>query len=133
MSSNYDTYSQIILGTATKENTLLILPALKINQAIFSEEEFSEYSLNIVFSSDSTKKREEKYVESDILFVTPHLLKNDFLRQLVVPSDFSLLLIDEAHLAKGKHALSLMLEIFHQNNIFIRIVGFTSYFFGLKE
>ncbi|NPD89954.1 MAG: hypothetical protein HGN29_14675 [Asgard group archaeon] len=166
MSSNYDTYSQIILGTATKENTLLILPewfdtsilktlltkyflktekhqkiaiisiekeALKTNLTVFSEDEFSDYSLNIVFSSDSIKKRKEKYVESDILFITPHLLKNDFLRQLVVPSDFSLLLIDEAHLTKGKHALALMLEIFHQNNIFIRIVGFTSYFFGLKE
>ncbi len=166
MSSNYDTYSQIILGTATKENTLLILPErfdtstlktlltkyflksetnkkiavisiekenLKTNLAIFSEDEFSDYTLNIVFSSDSIKKREEKYLESDIVFITPHLLKNDFLRQLVVPSNFSLLLIDEAHLAKGKHAIALMLEIFHQNNIFIRIVGFTSYFFGLKE
>ena len=163
---NYDTYSQIILGMATKENTLLFLPEkfdssdlktlltkyfLKSDSgkkiAIIStekesvisihtgflEEELEEYNINTLLSTETVENRREIYNQSDIIFITPHLLRNDFLRQLTVPKDFSLLLIDNAHLAKGKHALALMLEIFHQNNSFIRIVGFSSYFFTSLE
>jgi ERCC4-related helicase len=163
---NYDTYSQIILGIATKENTLLFLPerfdsvnlkklltkfflksevgkkiavitlekeSVKSGQTIFMEDEFENYQANVFLSTDKTENRKELYSKSNIVLITPHLLKNDFLRQLIVPKDFSLLLIDNAHLARGKHALALMLEIFHQNNSFIRIIGFSSYYFTSME
>ncbi len=160
MTLDYDTYSQIILGTVTKENTLLILPPnystkritrilmdyfstsepnhkvailypdMKRREIVESNEAQSSNGPKIsIIKSTSVKVRKEQYVNSDVIIMTPHLLRNDIFRQLVSPKDFSLIIVEDAHLAKGKHAIVKLFEIFHQNNIFVRTVGYTSFFF----
>jgi ERCC4-related helicase len=160
MTLDYDTYSQIILGTVTKENTLLILPpnystkritrilmdyfsTSKPNQKIavlypdIKKREIVESNgvqspngpkISLV-NSTSVKVRQDQYSSSDVFIMTPHLLRNDIFRQIVSLKDFSLIIVEEAHLAKGKHAIVKLFEIFHQNKLFVRTVGYTSFFF----
>lgn len=160
MKDKGDTFSQIVLGVASKENTLLFLtpnydkshvsliliryflkkhPEQKIgiilpDTDIFSEyysklntEKEETYLLTTVDSSDSEDIRKEKYSKNNILIITPHLLRNDIFRKFISPNLFSLLIVDHAHLAKGKHATVKLLEIFHQNNLWVRLVGYTSH------
>lgn len=160
MTLDYDTYSQIILGTVTKENTLLILPPNYSTKRItrilldyfstskpkrkiallypdmkkhdlveYQKKTTSSFPKICIINSTSTKVRKEQYSNFDIFIMTPHLLRNDIFRQLVSPKDFSLIIVEDAHLAKGKHAITKLFEIFYNNNIFVRTVGYTSFFF----
>ncbi|MCG3217155.1 MAG: hypothetical protein KAS63_10535 [Candidatus Heimdallarchaeota archaeon] len=164
--SYYDTYSQVVLGTVVKENTLLIHPSSfendniirlliefyitsnpdsKIGIILSDTDLFSQYvlkcskinenkvNLSIITSNDSLEKRKDNYAKSNVFIITPHLLKNDIFRNFLSPTKFSLLIIEDAFLAKGKHAIVKLLEIFHQNNISTRIIGFTPFNFNKIE
>ncbi|MBY9000331.1 MAG: hypothetical protein KGD64_05420 [Candidatus Heimdallarchaeota archaeon] len=160
MKDKGDTFSQIVLGVASKENTLLFLTPsydrtnissilikyflknhseLKIGIILPDTDIFSEYYsklisdkeesclISTVDSSDSDDIRKEKYTKDSIVIITPHLLRNDIFRNFISPKQFSLLIFDQAHLAKGKHAIVKLLEIFHQNNLMVRTIGYTSH------
>ncbi len=160
MKEKGDTFSQIVLGVASKENTLLFLtpyydkshvssiliryflkkhPEQKIGIILPDTDVFNEYysklssekedvfHLTTVNSSDSDDSRREKYSKNNILIITPHLLRNDTFRKFISPNQFRLLIVDQSHLAKGKHAIVKLLEIFHQNNPMVRTVGYTSH------
>ncbi len=159
MKDKGDTFSQIVLGVASKENTLLFLtpyydksqvssiliryflknqPEQKIGIILPDTDIFNEYytklsaekeevfQLTTFNSSDSEDSRREKYSKNNIIIITPHLLRNDIFRKFISPNQFSLLIVDQSHLAKGKHAIVKLLEIFHQNNIMVRTIGYTS-------
>lgn len=159
MKDKGDTFSQIVLGVASKENTLLFLtpyydksqvsliliryflknqPEQKIGVILPDTDMFDEYytklsaekeevfQLTKVNSSDSDDSRREKYSKNNVLIITPHMLRNDIFRKFISPNQFSLLIVDQSHLAKGKHAIVKLLEIFHQNNIMVRTIGYTS-------
>ncbi|MCE7741706.1 MAG: hypothetical protein GOP50_04550 [Candidatus Heimdallarchaeota archaeon] len=150
-----NTYSQIILGTLVKDNTLLVFPQyvdlnpiLSLLFRYFKEKEpqkkigiilnkaestsiFQEfikiYSSQINFSqiksSQSLESRRDKYTKGEILLITPQLLKNDILRQMITPEDFAFLFFSDAILVKGKHASAQLMEIFLKNAIFVRTAG----------
>lgn len=150
-----NTYSQIILGTLVKDNTLLVFPQyvdlnpiLSLLFRYFKEKEpqkkigiilnkaestsiFQEfikiYSSQINFSqiksSQSLESRRDKYTKGEILLITPQLLKNDILRQMITPEDFAFLFFSDAILVKGKHASAQLMEIFQKNAIFVRTAG----------
>jgi ERCC4-related helicase len=159
MKDKGDTFSQIVLGVDSKENTLLFLtpyydksqvsliliryflknqPEQKIGIILPDTDIFNEYytklsaekeevfQLTTFNSSDSEDSRREKYSKNNIIIITPHLLRNDIFRKFISPNQFSLLIVDQSHLAKGKHAIVKLLEIFHQNNIMVRTIGYTS-------
>ncbi len=154
-----DTFSQVVLGFVSKENTLLFLipsydrtiitsllvkyfiknhPKLKIGIVLPDADLFRDYEekfkdegtdslpYSIIKSTDSEETRVEIYKEKSVFIITPHLLRNDIFRKCITPNDFSLLIFDQAHVIKGKHASVKLLEIFHQNNLMIRTVGFTT-------
>jgi len=160
MKDDTDTFSQVVLGFVSKENTLLFLipsydrtiitsllvkyfiknhPELKIGIILPDDDLFREYDekfkdegtdslpYSIIKSSDSEETRIELYKEKSIFIITPHLLRNDIFRKFISPNDFSLLIFDQVQVIKGKHASVKLLEIFHQNNIMVRTVGFTTH------
>lgn len=159
MKDKRDTFSQIVLGVVSKENTLLfitpsydrtnissiliryflknhseqkiglILPDADLFRNYdekFKDEGTDSLPYSIIESSDSEEVRRELYKDKSIFIITPHLLRNDIFRKFISPNDFSLLIFDKAHVIKGKHASVKLLEIFQQNNILIRTVGFTT-------
>lgn len=160
MKENIDTYTQVILGTVVKDNTLLIYPAgftidtiLEVLISYFHKKDdfkkialvlnktetwdqissisgsFQDGILNHIISTQSVEKRKRLYDDSQVIALTPQLLKNDILRQVVSPKDFHVLLFFDAHLSKGKHASVQLMEIFRKNDILIRNIGFTRYIF----
>ena len=160
MKENIDTYTQIILGTAVKDNTLLIYPVnfsinpiLEVlikyflkkdetkkaaiilnksetwNQLSDLQDSLDDLKLNHIISTHSVEKRTKQYDESQIIAITPQLLRNDILRQITSPTDFHILIFFDAHLSKGKHASVQLMEVFLNNKILIRNIGLTRYIF----
>ncbi len=160
MKENIDTYTQVILGTAVKDNTLLIYPVnfsinsiLEVlikyflkkddskkvaiilnksetwNQFRDLKDKLEGYKLSHIISTYPVEKRTKNYEESQIVAITPQLLRNDILRQITSPSDFHVLLFFDAHLSKGKHSSVQLMEVFLNNKILIRNIGLTRYIF----
>lgn len=155
MSTTDNTYSQIILGTLVKDNTLLIFPQYIDLNPIFSllfryfKDQDSKKKIGIILnktesvtifkdfidshtsqmliehikSTQSLDSRKEKYSKADIVLITPQLLRNDILRQMISPDSFVFLFFTDAILVKGKHASAQLMEIFQQNSIFVRTAG----------
>jgi len=155
MSTTDNTYSQIILGTLVKDNTLLIFPQYIDLNPIFSllfryfkdkdpqkkigiilnkaesvtifkdfiDSHTSQMPIEYIKSTQSLDSRKEKYSKADILLITPQLLRNDILRQMISPDNFVFLFFTDAILIKGKHAAAQLMEIFQQNSIFVRTAG----------
>lgn len=150
-----NTYSQIILGTLAKNNTLLLFPSyIDLNPIIslllkFYKETVSNKKIGLILnktasfqilhdfiethkktfvisefkSSQSLEFRKQKYEESEVIVITPKLLRNDILRQIISPDSFSFLFFTDAKLVKGKHSSAQLMEIIQQNSIHVRIAG----------
>ena len=50
------------------------------------------------------KKREQLWSDKCLMFLTPQTMANDLSRLVVDPNTIRLLMIDEAHKAKGNYA-----------------------------
>ncbi|MHA1199774.1 MAG: hypothetical protein ACTSQF_10640 [Candidatus Heimdallarchaeaceae archaeon] len=83
----------------------------------------SQINFSQIKSSQSLESRKDKYCKGEILLITPQLLKNDILRQMITPEDFAFLFFSDAILVKGKHASAQLMEIFQENAIFVRTAG----------
>ncbi len=155
MSQTDNTYSQIILGTLVKDNTLLVFPhyidlnpILSLVLRFFKEKEpdkkigivldkseslsiFKEFidhystqiNISLLSSTLALEKRKRMYDEGEILVVTPQLLRNDILRQMISPESFAFLFFANAGQVKGKHASVQLMEIFQKNALFVRIAA----------
>ncbi|MHA1401675.1 MAG: hypothetical protein ACTSQE_15095 [Candidatus Heimdallarchaeaceae archaeon] len=151
-------YYQMVLGTVSKDNTLLILPSnfnktgLVSYLSTYFLEKYSDKKIAIVISNKSSincysellktteqqniasfvsgeiklEERKKLYQSSSILVVTAHILHNDMLRQAISPFDFSLVVFDNAKLAKGSHAYSKLSEIFRTTRTTYRFVGIST-------
>ena len=86
--------------------------------------------IGLITGEDPITKR-EKLWNNSIVCATPEIAKNDLDRQLVSPSQFNLIIFDEAHRTIGDYAYSGIAERFSQ--IDARIVGMTATLPSEKE
>lgn len=77
----------------------------------------------IVTGEDPIKKR-EKLWNNSVVCATPEITKNDLDRQLISPSQFSLVIFDEAHRTIGDYAYSAIAQKFSLPDV--RILGMTA-------
>ena len=97
--------------------------------------EFLKNSLTIedialITGEDPISKR-EKLWNNSVICATPEIAKNDLDRRLVSPSQFNLVIFDEAHRTIGDYAYSGIAERFTNTNA--RIVGMTATLPSEKE
>lgn len=104
------------------EKKVLFLAPTKplVEQQQLSFENFFENSKEFKFQTltglVSPKKREELYKKNDFIFSTPQLIENDIINNIVNPSDFCLVIIDEAHRATGNYSYCFIAEQFEKAN-----------------
>jgi len=84
----------------------------------------------LITGEDLLAKRKKKWINS-VICATPEITKNDLDRQIVSPSQFNLVIFDEAHRTIGDYAYSGIAERFSSTNI--RILGMTATLPSEKE
>jgi len=77
----------------------------------------------LITGEDPVTKRKKLWMNS-IICATPEITKNDLDRQIVSPTQFILLIFDEAHRTIGDYAYSGIAERFQ--NVDVRILGMTA-------
>lgn len=95
------------------------------HQRTISEWLVSDFESVSLTGSTPPGKREQVWKVSRIVVTTPQIYRNDVLSGLIVPSDISLLIIDEAHHAVGNHAMALSADL-HKENGGERILAMTA-------
>ncbi len=84
----------------------------------------------IITGEDPIKKR-QKLWQNSVICATPEITKNDFDRQIVQTSQFSLVIFDEAHRTIGDYAYSRIAQDFASSDS--RILGMTATLPSEKE
>ncbi|MGI0088067.1 MAG: helicase-related protein [Nitrosotalea sp.] len=77
----------------------------------------------LITGEDPITKRKKLWINS-VICATPEIVKNDLDRQLVLPSQFALIIFDEAHRTVGDYAYAGIAERFANMNV--RIMGMTA-------
>lgn len=76
---------------------------------------------------DKTRKnRDEIWASKQVFFTTPQLVENDLTSGLVDPKSISLLVIDEAHRAKGRYAYNNVTQYLNRFNRSFRVLALTA-------
>jgi Fanconi anemia group M protein len=84
----------------------------------------------LVTGEDTIQKRKKNW-ENSVVCATPEITKNDLDRQLVSPSQFNLVIFDEAHRTIGDYAYSGIAQRFAHTNV--RIIAMTATLPSEKE
>lgn len=93
-----DMYKKILFMAPTKP---------LVNQHKKSFEKFLKIGpdeLKVVTGETKKDQRKEMYENSDVVFATPQTIRNDLKKGILDLSDFSLLIVDEAHRAIGSYS-----------------------------
>ena len=77
----------------------------------------------LITGEDLLNKRRKLWVNS-VICATPEIVKNDLDRQLVSPSQFALVIFDEAHRTVGDYAYAAIADRFKNSDV--RIMGMTA-------
>ncbi len=109
----------------TSNATLFLAPTkVLINQHY----EFLKHSITIfdiaLITGDNLITKRKKLWKNSIICATPEITKNDLLRKIIVPTQFDLIIFDEAHRTIGNYAYSTIAEQFTSSDI--RIIGMTA-------
>ncbi|MHA1398666.1 MAG: hypothetical protein ACTSSF_13325, partial [Candidatus Heimdallarchaeaceae archaeon] len=87
----------------------------------------------IIRSKENEEERRKKYSNYPVIIASSKLLHNDIYRGFLSPDECSLIILDDAKVAKGRHAHVMLLKIFRQNNLKVRIFALTRNFFSSTE
>ncbi len=90
----------------------------------FLRDNLTVSDVSLITGEDPVRKRKAKWAGSSVVCATPEIAKNDLDRQLVSPSQFSLVIFDEAHRTVGDYAYSGIAE--RTAPAGARIVGMTA-------
>ena len=84
--------------------------------------------VNIISMTGSTspKKREDLWGLSRVIVATPQVVRNDVLNGILDLKECSLLILDEAHHAIGKHAMAETAELYNSTSKNPLILGMTA-------
>lgn len=83
-----------------------------------------DFNFQVLTGLVSPAKRKLIYEESDFIFSTPQLIENDIINKTINPSDFALVVFDEAHRGTGNYAYTFIAEQFDKANS--RILALTA-------
>ncbi|EMG47070.1 MPH1 ATP-dependent DNA helicase MPH1 [Candida maltosa Xu316] len=79
-----------------------------------------------IFLDKTRKNRAEIWESKQVFFTTPQVVENDLASGLVDPKSISLLVIDEAHRAKGNYAYNKVVTFMNRFNQSYRILALTA-------
>ena len=125
-------YQQAILGTATNNNTLVVIPtglgktfiAVGLASLFYKKgkvlimaptkplcvqhkktfSNFFDGELAVLTGAVPPEERKTLWSDSKIIFATPQTVENDIIRRFLKLEDFSLITFDEAHRTTGDYA-----------------------------
>ena len=80
----------------------------------------------IVSGSVSSSKRIKIYEESQLIFATPQTIENDMAKNIIDFSNFSLLIVDEAHHTIGNYSYVKIAKAYSEQSIHPLILGLTA-------
>ncbi len=80
----------------------------------------------IVSGSVSSSKRSKIYEESQLIFATPQTIENDMAKKIIDFSNFSLLIVDEAHHTIGNYSYVKIAKAYSEQSIHPLILGLTA-------
>lgn len=72
------------------------------------------------------KKRKELYEKGRVLIATPQCLQNDLKRGILKLTNFSLLVVDEAHRAVKEYSYTFVAKMYKKQSLFPLILGLTA-------
>ncbi len=72
------------------------------------------------------KKREELYKAGKVIIATPQCLQNDLKKGILKLTNFSLLVVDEAHRAVKEYPYTFVAKIYKKQSLFPLILGLTA-------
>jgi Fanconi anemia group M protein len=80
----------------------------------------------IASGSVSSIQRSRIYAESQLIFATPQTIENDMAKKIINFSDFSLLIVDEAHHTIGNYAYVKIAKLYSEQSFHPLILGLTA-------
>jgi len=140
------TYQELVLNKIHDKNSFLVLPTgagktivaialagLKIDEGkilmlaptkplvVQHKASFDNYfdgnsEIGVLTGSVSPNLRKQLWNESRIICATPQTVESDLIKRYLDPSDFSLIIFDEAHRAVGDYAYTWLAEKFSNNS-----------------
>ncbi|AMD20752.1 HDR009Cp [Eremothecium sinecaudum] len=84
------------------------------------------YSDTAILLDKSRKHREQIWAEKRVFFATPQVIENDLKRGALNPNDIVLLVIDEAHRARGSYAYVEVAKFIDRFNTSYRTLALTA-------
>lgn len=84
------------------------------------------YSDTAILLDKSRKNREEIWQQKRVFFTTPQVVENDLKRGVLDPKDVVLLVIDEAHRARGNYAYVELTKFIDRFNTSYRLLALTA-------
>jgi Fanconi anemia group M protein len=97
-----------------------------LNQHMRTFSELMNLKLGIASGSVSGKEREKLYSESQLVFATPQTIGNDMEKGRIDFSNFSLLIVDEAHHTVGNYSYVKIAKEYLQASVHPLILGLTA-------
>ncbi|MCW1294323.1 MAG: DEAD/DEAH box helicase family protein [Candidatus Parvarchaeum sp.] len=83
-------------------------------------------SQGIASGSVSSSKRSEIYQEAQLIFATPQTIENDMSKKIIDFSNFSLLIVDEAHHTIGNYSYVKIAKTYSEQSFHPLILGLTA-------
>ena len=83
-------------------------------------------NIGIVSGSVSSSKRSKIYEEAQLIFATPQTIENDMAKNIIDFSNFSLLIVDEAHHTIGNYSYVKIAKTYSEQSIHPLILGLTA-------
>jgi Fanconi anemia group M protein len=103
-------------------------PLVEQQKKSFEEliENSKEFNLKVLTGKISPEKRIVEYKNANFIFSTPQIIENDIINERVNLDDFSLIIFDEAHRARGDYAYSFIGQNIVENNLKTKILALTA-------
>ncbi len=97
-----------------------------INQHMKTFSDLIDVKIGVASGSVSGKEREKIYGENQLLFATPQTIENDIKKGRLDFSNFSLLVVDEAHHTVGNYSYVFIAKEYGGKSIYPLILGLTA-------
>ena len=88
--------------------------------------DFTTFDVGIVSGTVSPKKRKDVYEGFQVIFATPQTIENDIRNAIIDVSDFSSLVVDEAHHSIGNYSYVYVVKEFLEKSKYPHVLALTA-------